>query len=124
MKRKIKVITLALLFVPLIGFGGVRTIYTNDQRMTKLTLRMGKSTVLRFPSKPIKAVMGNPDLFDVEFIGKDLTLRPKRMVETNIFIYTKERTFGFLIGVKNGREYDDLVHVKWKRRFYIQGKNR
>ena len=75
---------------------------------------MGKSTVLRFPSPPIKVVMGNPDQFDVEFIGRDLTLRPKRIVETNIFIYTKEKTFGFLIGVQNGRKYDDLVHVKWK----------
>ena len=84
---------------------------------------MGKSTVLRFSLKPIKVVMGNPDQFDVEFIGKDLTLRPKRMVETNIFIYTKERIFGFLIGVKNGREYDDLVHVRWKVNFFFSTKN-
>ena len=30
MKRKIKMMFLGLLFIPLIGFGGVRTIYTND----------------------------------------------------------------------------------------------
>ena len=96
-------------------FGGVRTLYTNDRKMEQVVLKLDKSTVLRFPSMPIKAVLGNLDKIEAEFIGRDLTLRPKGMVETNLFVYTKERIFGFLIRVGKGK-YDDLVHVRWRTR--------
>ncbi|MCY4524838.1 MAG: pilus assembly protein N-terminal domain-containing protein [Halobacteriovoraceae bacterium] len=125
MNKKIKIALWVLLFIPIDGFSKVRTIYTNDQKMNSITLQLGKSTVLRFSSSPIKAVMGNPDQVDVEFIGNDLALRPKGMVETNLFVYTKgKRVFGFLIRVAKGKSYDDLVHVRWRfnRRISVDNK--
>ena len=114
MKRKISLILMGIIACEN-AFSGVRTLYTNDRKMEQVVLKLDKSTVLRFPSTPRKAVLGNLDKIEAEFIGRDLTLRPKGMVETNLFVYTKERIFGFLIRVGKGK-YDDLVHVKWRLR--------
>ena len=117
MKRNIKFVLVGIFILSFDGLSKVRTVYTNDQRMEIVSLKIGKSTLLSFSSKPKKAIVGNPDLLEMEFTGNELTIRPKGMVETNLFIYTKERIFGFLIRVVLVGEYDDFVHVKWKYRY-------
>ena len=116
MKKHLEIILMGLL----LSFGvfcKVRTVRTNDRQMAEIRLKMGKSTLLSFSEEPQKIVMGNPDFFMVEFVENDLTLNPKGIIETNLFVYTKERIFAFLLQVVQSGEYDDLVHVKWKSRF-------
>ncbi|MEZ4744000.1 MAG: hypothetical protein R3B45_16390 [Bdellovibrionota bacterium] len=94
--------------------GEIRTLYVNDQKMQPIRLRMGKATVLRFPEKPKKVVIGNQNYYSVEFIDYDLTLQPQGEVETNLFVYTPFHTYGFLLKVCNHCSYDDLARIKWK----------
>jgi hypothetical protein len=93
---------------------GIRTVRVNDKKMQPILLKMGKASVLRFSEKPKKVVIGNQNYYSVEFIDNDLTIQPLGDVETNLFVYTPYRTYGFILRVCHSCQYDDLVYVKWK----------
>lgn len=95
--------------------GTVRTIGVNNDSMAPIYLRLGKSTVLRFPDKPRKVVVGNQNYYGLEFIENDLAIQPLGAVSTNLFVYTERRTYGFLL--TPGERYDDLVFVRWRSDF-------
>lgn len=92
----------------------IRTIHVNDQKMQLVQLKLGQATVLRFNEKPKKVVIGNQNYYSVEFIDNDLTIQPLGLVKTNLFVYTKYRTYGFDLSVCNHCQSDDLLNVKWK----------
>ena len=92
--------------------GSVRAIGVNNDSMAPIYLRLGKSTVLRFPDKPKKVVVGNQNYYGLEFIENDLAIQPLGAVSTNLFVYTERRTYGFIL--TPGERYDDLVFVRWK----------
>ena len=96
--------------------GQVRSIYTNDKNMQSIHLKMGQSTVLRFIDKPKKVVIGNQNYFNIEFIQNDVAIQPQGFVNTNLFIYTKYRTYGFQLKVSNRAKHDDLVSVRWRHK--------
>lgn len=91
----------------------VRTLTLDDTKMYPVFLKLGKSTVLRFNERPTKVVIGNKNYFNLEFIENDLAIQPLGVVNTNIFIYTKPKTYGMMLKVGSGN-YDDLVKVRWK----------
>ena len=97
---------------------GIRTAYVNDTRMHSISLKMGKATVLRFTAKPKKVVIGNQNYYSVEFIDNDLTIQPLGKAETNLFVYTPYRTYGFVLRVCSSCRSDDLVFVKWKSTYH------
>ena len=95
----------------------IRTVQVNDRKMQLIYLKMGRATVLRFTSKPKKVVIGNQNYYAVEFIDNDLTIQPQGKVETNLFVYTPYRTYGFILSVCSSCRADDLVFVKWKSNY-------
>lgn len=92
--------------------GRVRTLATTACEMQAVSLMPGRSTVLRFPSPPKKVVLGNQNYFNVEFIDADITLQPLGVVTSNLFVYGDGYTYGFIIKVHQGPDYDDLVYVR------------
>lgn len=90
----------------------VRTLGVNNGSMAPVYLRMGKSTVLRFTEKPKKVVIGNQNYYGLEFIENDVAIQPLGSVATNLFVYTENHTYGFLL--TPGERYDDLVFVRWR----------
>lgn len=106
------IVALALLGFQEALAGTVRTIGVNNDSMAPIYLRLGKSTVLRFPDKPRKVVVGNQNYYGLEFIENDLAIQPLGAVSTNLFVYTERRTYGFIL--TPGERYDDLVFVRWK----------
>ncbi len=113
--NRVFVLACALLCLPLTTqASGIRTAYVNDTRMHSISLKMGKATVLRFTAKPKKVVIGNQNYYSVEFIDNDLTIQPLGRAETNLFVYTPYRTYGFVLRVCSSCRSDDLVFVKWK----------
>lgn len=95
----------------------IRTVQVNDRKMQLVYLKLGRATVLRFTAKPKKVVIGNQNYFSVEFIDNDLTIQPLGKVETNLFVYTPYRTYGFVLRVCSSCRTDDLVFVKWKSNY-------
>ena len=96
---------------------GIRTVQVNAKKMQLIYLKMGRATVLRFTAKPKKVVIGNQNYYAVEFIDNDLTIQPQGKVETNLFVYTPYRTYGFILRVCRSCRSDDLVFVKWKSNY-------
>ena len=94
--------------------GKVRALRATDNEMVPIYMKMGRSTVIRFREKPQKVVVGNQNYFNIEFIGKDVTLQPQAIVTSNLFVYTKNHTYGFLLRVGEHGGYDDLVKVEWR----------
>ena len=92
--------------------GTVRTVGVNNGGMTPIYLKMGKSTVLRFVEKPKKVVIGNQNVYGLEFIDNDVAIQPMGPVATNLFVYTQTHTYGFLL--TPGERYDDLVFIHWR----------
>ena len=93
----------------------VRNLLMNDAKMEPIFTTFGMSTVLRFPDKPSKIVAGNLNSYTIEFIENDVTIRPKSRHATNLFVYTKNNTYGFLLSSSQNRKlHDDLVVVWWK----------
>ena len=75
------------LLSPLSTFAGsIRTIHMNADKMKKIQLRMGQSTILRFSDKPQKIVVGNQNYYSAEFIGNDVTIQPLGKFNTNLFV--------------------------------------
>lgn len=111
--RRIKFVFFVLaLFSTLRSYAGtVRTIGVGKESMAPIYLKLGKSTVLRFPDKPRKVVVGNQNYYALEFIENDLAIQPLGAVSTNLFVYTESRTYGFIL--TPGDHYDDLVFVRW-----------
>lgn len=92
----------------------VRTLATTSREMPVVSLKTGRSTVLRFSSPPKKVVLGNQNYFNVEFIESDITLQPLGPATSNLFVYGDGFTYGFILKVNQGSNYDDLVFVKSK----------
>lgn len=96
---------------------GIRTVQVDAYKMQRIYLKMGRATVLRFTTKPKKVVIGNQNYYAVEFIDNDLTIQPQGKVETNLFVYTQYRTYGFILRVCSSCRADDLVFIKWKSNY-------
>lgn len=94
--------------------GSVRAISTTSREMPVVHLMTGRSTVLRFSATPKKVVLGNQNYFNVEFIEADITLQPLGAVTSNLFVYGDGYTYGFILKVNQGGEYDDLVFIRGK----------
>ena len=107
-----------LLCLPVMAFASsIRTVQVNAKKMQLIYLKMGRATVLRFTAKPKKVVIGNQNYYAVEFIDNDLTIQPQGKAETNLFVYTPYRTYGFILRVCSSCRSDDLVFVKWKSNY-------
>jgi hypothetical protein len=103
----------AILFGPFTSVHAkVRDVYIAPNEMGVINLRMGQSTVLRFQEKPKKVVIGNQNYFNVEFIDNDVTIQPLGVASTNLFVYGEYNTYGMLLKVNGGGDYDDLAFVK------------
>jgi len=93
----------------------IREIFTNDKEMKTINLSLGRSTILSFTDKPVKVVAGNSNYINIEYVGTDLTLQPLAKVDTNLFVYTQNKTkYGFHLKVGGLEKYDDMVYVKFK----------
>ena len=111
MRIIIALLSIAMALEPL---AVIRTLLVDKKRMEPVYPSLGRSTVLRFKTKPQKVVLGNQNYYKIEFTENDLTIQPQGSESTNLFVYTKNDVFGFLLVPTLG-EYDDLVHVLRKK---------
>lgn len=91
-----------------------KIIQLSEHQIYPLMLALGKTTLLRFPEKPQKLIIGNKNYFNVENNDTDIALQPLAKVETNLFVYTSDQTFSFNIKVCETCTNDDFVNVQKK----------
>jgi len=89
-----------------------RTVHLSDTEMAPIRVSPGRSTILSFPIKPAKIILGSQGLFAVEYVENDLALAALQApARSNLFVYLEGRRFAFdLTTVPNGG--DEIVLVR------------
>ena len=95
---------------------GIRTIYMDGLKMEPIHIKLGRAVVIRFFDKPYKAVIGNQNYYAIDFVENDVIIQATGEVNTNLFVYTRFDTYGFILKACYHCLYDDLLHVKRKMR--------
>ncbi len=109
----IRLIIITITLFSSTAFSKVRSVESDDNKMIPITLSLGRSTVLQFLDTPTKVISGNSNYFNIEFSGTDVTIQPLSQVNSNLFIYSGHRRYGFHIKSCLCSAYDDLVKVYW-----------
>ena len=75
----------------------VETVYLDEDRVAVLSIsKMG--TVISFPTKPSKVLLGRSGSFTIEYIESDLAITPGVAGATsNLFVYVLKRRFSFIL---------------------------
>ncbi len=92
---KIKALFLILSFTPVNTFAlaSVKVLYFKNKSVMKVMISPN-GTVLSFPEKPTKVILGRKKSFGIEFIKNDLVISPLSNVSrSNIFVYVSGRRF-------------------------------
>jgi hypothetical protein len=91
---------------------GVRTLKLNQTTVGKVYLTTGRSTVLSFPTKPNKVILGSQGGFGIEYVENDLAIAPLGgHSHSNLFVYEEGRRFAFDLIVVPGNA-DSIVLVR------------
>lgn len=89
----------------------VATLRLNDRQIVPVAVSR-RGTILSFPTKPTKVILGNAGSFGIEYVENDLAVSPlKTDARSNLFVYLYGRRFSFDLrtGAKVG---SSLVIVK------------
>lgn len=78
---------------------GVKTIRLDDQAVA--TIRVNKNgTVINFPTKPKKVILGRKQAFDIEYIENDVAVAAlSSNASSNLFVYLHGRRYAFRLYV-------------------------
>ncbi|MBI4403624.1 MAG: hypothetical protein HY537_05660 [Deltaproteobacteria bacterium] len=100
-----------------------RTIRLNEQRTEPIYIGTAGS-VINFPSRPTKVILGNKGSFAVEYNQDDLAISALRPgAHSNLFVYIDGRRFGFnLLAVGTGG--DEIVLIRDAQELKIKAKIR
>ena len=88
----------------------IKEINSEIKKINPIYVKVGRSTVIQFEKRPVKAVVGNQNYYSIEFVNNDVTIQPLANIPTNLFIYTETETYGFDLLPRSPP--DQLVVVK------------
>ena len=108
----VSVFLFVLLFSKDLGAKEVRTLRLSSQVIGRIRVAPGRSTVLSFPARPVKVILGSQGAFAVEYVESDLAIAAlKPNSKSNMFVYLDGRRFAFdLTTIPAGG--DELVFVR------------
>jgi hypothetical protein len=101
-----------------------RTIYQDEKKTEVVRVITGHTTILSFPTRPSKVVVGNKGIFAVEYVEADLAVTALHSgARSNLFVYLDGRRFGFdLIAVPADGDEIVLIRDATERRIKVQPK--
>ncbi len=89
-----------------------RTVYLSEIDMASVRIVPGRSTILSFPIKPNKVILGNQGMFAVEYVENDLAIAALRgEARGNLFVYMEGRRFAFDLATASGSG-DEIILVR------------
>jgi len=91
---------LLVLIISRVSSGAVtsaaKTLYMKDTDVARVTVTLGRTTILSFPTRPSKIVLGNKNLFAVEYVESDLAISALHpQARCNLVVYLHGRRFSF-----------------------------
>lgn len=88
------------------------TLYMKDTDVARVTVMLGRSAILSFPTRPSKVVLGNKNLFAVEYIENDLAISALAPhARCNLVVYLQGRRFSFDI-VASATSGDEILLIR------------
>jgi len=106
------ILLVALLLGPTGHARKARTVYLTDKKMERVSVSLGRSVIINFPSRPTKVIVGNQGLFAVEYVENDLAIAALRSpAHSNLFVYMEGRRFGFDLRTTSA-EGDEILLVR------------
>lgn len=100
-QRRSELFFFALILVLLLGFtlnafGDEVTVIRLDEKTIGKVLISTRGTVLSFPIKPSKVILGRAGTFGIEYVENDLAISPlATSARSNLFVYLFGRRFSF-----------------------------
>lgn len=89
-----------------------KTMILSDKKVAKIKLTPGRSTILSFPMKPTKVILGNSGVFTVEYVENDIAIAALMSpARSNMFVYLYGRRFAFDLITVN-RRGDEIVIIR------------
>lgn len=89
-----------------------RTVYLSDKKTETINVGVGRSSILSFPSRPTKVILGNQGMFGIEYVENDIAIAAlKAPAQSNLFVYLEGRRFGFDLRTV-GDKGDEIVLVR------------
>ncbi len=89
-----------------------RMVYLSNEDMASISLAPGRTTVLSFPTRPTKVILGNQGIIAIQYIENDLAISPlTSSARTNLFVYLEGRRFAFDLRAKD-KACDEIVLVR------------
>lgn len=109
-----KKLLILMLFICTISQGKVaRVVYMTSKKTESVFIPVGKTTVISFPGRPAKVIVGNQGLFGVEYVEQDLAISALKIAaHSNLFVYLDGRRFGFNLRTTSSDAGDEIVLVK------------
>lgn len=110
-----------LVFLGIVVFGDLtsasvrpsaKTFYMKDTDVAQVKIHLGKSTVLSFPTRPSKLVVGNKNQFAVEYIENDVAITALHSsARSNLIVYLQARRFCFDLSTSQ-KEGDEILLIR------------
>ena len=93
------VLSVFMLLVSKAFAGEVRTVRLSDEKVAQISVS-NRGTVLSFPVKPTRVILGKKGAFGIEYVENDLAVTPLGPgVRSHLFVYLYGRRFSFdLVG--------------------------
>lgn len=89
-------ILITLFCIEHVHAGQVRTVRLNQTTVARIHVSPGRSTVLSFPTKPAKVILGNQGVFAIEYVENDLAIAAlSSNSRSDLFVYLDGRRFAF-----------------------------
>ena len=108
-----RVTLIFVMFTSFVAFATrARTVYLSETDMESIRVVPGRSTILSFPIKPNKVILGNQGMFAVEYVENDLAIAALRGdAKGNLFVYMEGRRFAFDL-VTVSASGDEIIQVR------------
>jgi hypothetical protein len=112
-----QVLTLAVL-APFLIFAArsdagsdVKVLHLSDESVASVRISLG-GTVLSFPMKPTKVILGNKGSFGIDYVENDLAISPLTSnARSHLFVYLYGRRFSFDLSV-SGQDGSSVILVR------------
>lgn len=92
--------------------GSIRIAELSPDHPLIVRLAQGHTTAISFAVRPEKVVPGNPQALEINFLARDLTLRPLAPHPGNLIVYTKSSRYVILLQMGSDSNYDDVITVR------------
>lgn len=90
------VITALVIILPETLFAKEAKVLRLNDTTTETVIVSGQGTVLNFPTKPSKVILGKSGSFGVEYVDSDLAISPlSPTARSHLFVYLYGRRFSF-----------------------------